>query len=463
VPHRWKVHLTVSTAVFVAALDLFIVNVAFPDLARDFAGASLGDLSWVLNAYTIVFAALLVPAGRLADRTGRKRAFLAGLALFGAGSMLCAAAPTVETLVAARVVQAAGAAVLLPTSLGLMLPEFPPAQRPVAIAAWATVSGVAAAAGPPLGGLLVDIGWRWIFVVNLPVVLVALAVGGRLLRESRDAAQARPDWAGTLLLIAGVGGVAFALVRSEAWGLGDGRTLATLAAAAGVLALFADRSRRHPAPVVDPELLRISPLAAANAATLLFFVPFAAMLVGTVWLATAVWGESVLHAGLMLAPGPLMATLLSLPGSRLAARHGPAAVAALGALLFAAGFGWWLLFVEATPSYAGGLLPGLVIGGGGVGLALPTLAAAATAALPPGRFATGAGIHQMSRQLGTVLGVALFVAVLGAPAAADRLAAIEGTWVLMGALSLVAGAAALAVGRAAPEAAPAVAVAGTEA
>src|SRR5690348_84827 len=192
--HKWRVLIVVSTAVFMASLDLFIVNIAFPAIERDFGGTSLAGLSWILNAYAIVFAALLVPAGRSADRLGRRRSFLAGLALFTFASALCAAAPSVPLLVAARVVQAVGAAAVFPTSLALVLPEFPPDERRTAVAAWAAVGAVAAAAGPPLGGLLVQASWELVFLVNVPIGLVLLVVAARVLREQReDAGAPRPD------------------------------------------------------------------------------------------------------------------------------------------------------------------------------------------------------------------------------------------------------------------------------
>src|SRR5919205_1721251 len=182
--HKWRVLIVVSTAVFMASLDVFIVNVAFPDIEADFGGTSLASLSWILNAYAIVFAALLVPAGRTADRLGRKRSFIAGLTLFTAASALCAAAPNVELLVAARVLQAVGAASVFPTSVALLLPEFPAEERRKAVSIWAAVGAVAAAAGPPIGGLLVQAGWELVFLVNVPIGIVLLFAAARILRET---------------------------------------------------------------------------------------------------------------------------------------------------------------------------------------------------------------------------------------------------------------------------------------
>src|SRR5688500_3141911 len=177
---RWKVLIVTAVAVFMGFLDVTIVNVAFPDIESTFGGTSRADLSWILNAYNIVFAALLVPAGRIADQVGRKRLFIVGVWLFVIASVLCAVAPSVGLLIAARVPQAVGAAILAPTSLALLLPEFPAAERATATAIWGATGAIAAAAGPSLGGLLVDgIGWRAVFIVNLPIGLAALVPARR--------------------------------------------------------------------------------------------------------------------------------------------------------------------------------------------------------------------------------------------------------------------------------------------
>src|SRR5215213_5648873 len=405
---RWQVLTLVSVATFVASLDLFIVNIAFPDIRADLGGGSVGELSWVLNAYAIVFAALLVPAGRLADRAGRRRGFLGGLAVFVAGSVLCGLAPSVTTLVAARVVQATGAAFLMPTSLALLLPEFEPRERPAAIGIWAGVGAAAAAAGPPLGGLLVQADWRLVFLVNLPVGAWALWRGARLLTETRDATeQGRPDWLGTALLAAGVGALALGIVQAPEWGWADARTLAALAGAVAALALFAWRCARHPSPVVDPAMLRVRSFAMANVAAILFSAAFGAMLLSNVLFMTGVWQESILRAGLQLAPGPALAAITAVVSSRYTDRVGQRRLIGLGCTLFAGGMALVLLLADTTPDWAGDLLPGLVLTGIGVGFALPSLNSAAAASLPAARFATGAAVLTMSRQIGIALGVAV--------------------------------------------------------
>jgi EmrB/QacA subfamily drug resistance transporter len=425
---RGRVAAIVSVGVFVASLDLFIVNIAFPDLQRDFGGTSLATLSWVLNAYGIVFAALLVPAGRWADRVGRKRAFLGGLAVFTAASAACAASPTVGVLIAARAVQAAGAALLMPASLGLLLPEFPAEKRGLALGLWAAVGGTAAAAGPLVGGVLVELSWRWVFLVNVPVGIAAMVAGARVLTEVRESGGARPDAAGAVLLTGAVGTLVAAIVQGPAWGWGSTRVVALFAAAALLLAVFIWQSARHPAPIIEPELLRVRAFAAANVAGVLFFVGFAAMLLGSVLFLTEVWHQSVLDAGLKIAPGPAAAALFAVPGGILGHRIGPRAVGVAGTLLFALGGVFWASRVGPEVHYAADFLPGMLIGGAGVGLVNPSLAGAATAQLPPARLATGSAILTMSRQLGSALGVALFVAVLGTPGPADALGAFDDVW-----------------------------------
>ena len=229
----------VCAGVILASLDLFIVNVALPDIARDFGHASLGELSWVLNGYAIVYASLLVFFGRLADRHRRNYGFLLGVAIFTAASAACAAATSVPMLVAFRLVQAAGAALLTPTSLGLVLASYPAERRGGAVRTWTAIGGLAAALGPVVGGLLVTVSWRWVFLVNVPIGVAALVVGWLKLPDVPGHPVPRPDALGAVLVTAGVGALTFGLVQGSTWGWGSAGTVAALAASVILLGLFA--------------------------------------------------------------------------------------------------------------------------------------------------------------------------------------------------------------------------------
>ena len=463
---RWKVLLVTSVAVFMGFLDVTIVNIAFPDIEASFPGTSLAGLSWILNAYNIVFAALLVPAGRLSDRLGRRRMFFVGVSTFLAASVVCGLAPSVEVLVAARVVQAAGAAILVPTSLALLLPEFPLEQRATATALWGAAGGIAAATGPALGGVLVAAtSWRSVFFVNLAIGLPALIPARRLLRESREPNPGPlTDILGIVLLVAGVGLLSLGIVKGQDWGWGSAPVVASIVASALVLAAFAARSARHPAPVIELGLLRVRSFAVANAGVFLFALGFYAVLLANILFLTSVWGWSVLRAGIAVTPGPLMAALSATAGGRLADRYGQRVVALPGGLLFAAGCLVFATRTGATPHYVSEFLPATLLTGTGVGLSFAAWGSAAVAELPPSRFATGSAISATSRQIGAVLGIAVLVAVIGTPRPEDAVSTFHTAWVLMALPATAAGLMALALGRVRarnPEAA--VALAGAEA
>jgi EmrB/QacA subfamily drug resistance transporter len=441
---RWQVLLVVVVGVFMAGLDVFIVNIAFPQIHRDFPHSSLGALSWILSSYTIVFAAFLVAAGRWSDAVGRKRAFLLGVGLFVAASAACAAAPSVSFLVGARALQGLGAALLMPASLGLLLPEFPPEKRHIAIGVWAAVGGIAAAAGPPLGGLLVQAGWRWVFVVNVPIGIAGILAGRRVLREVRHPDTARPDLLGATLLTAGVATLVVAIVKGGDWGWASTSTLGLLGLATLLIVLVARRIVHHPAPIVEPAMLRVRAFSAATIGSLLFFLAFSAMLLASVLFLTGIWHEPILTAGLMIFPGPAMAALTAVPGARLGSRFGPGRIGALGTLLFALGGVWWIARLGAESHFAPDYLPGMLIGGIGVGLVIPSLTGAVAATLPPARLATGIAVQTTGRQLGSALGFAILIAVLGTPRTAQD---FTGAWELMLLISLLAGVALAGVGR----------------
>lgn len=442
---HWQVLVVVTAGAFLANLDLFIVNIAFPAIHADFPDVSLSGLSWVLNGYAIVFAALLVPAGRFADRLGRKRMFLWGMGTFLAASVLCAAAPSVTVLVAARVLQATGAAIMIPTSLALLLPEFAPNRRRAAIGLWTAGAAMAATLGPVIGGLLVAVSWRWVFLVNVPVGCMTLIAGAIILRESRDAAPGpRPDLLGALVLCLGVGALALGIVKGGSWGWISPQFAATAAVAALAAIVFVARSARHPAPVIELALLRVRATRAANISVFVFSMGFFPLLLASVLFFTEVWHYSVVQAGVAIAPGPLMVALLSWPAGAIAGRRGPRVVAIPGVLLFAASCAWWAATAGASPDYLGEMLVPMIMVGIGVALTFPVLAGAAVADLPESRAATGSAIFNMARQIGGVTGVAVLVALLGS--STSMLDGVRSGWVFMAGAALCAGAPLLTLG-----------------
>lgn len=401
-------------AAFMAMLDVFVVNVAFTDIGNSFAGSSLSNLSWVLNAYTIVYAALLIPAGRLADRHGRKAGFLTGLTVFTLASVACAAAPSLWWLVAFRVLQAAGAAALTPTSLGLLLTALPAERRAGAVKVWAITSSFAAAIGPVVGGALVQLSWQWVFLINLPVGILAFAAALRLVPDSRDESVTRiPDLLGAAVLAVAIGAVALGLVKGDEWTWTSATTLSAFAVAILGTVFFVVRILRHPAPVMDPTLFRVPTFVWANATTLVFCTAFSAVFTSVVLWLENVAEFSTLGTGFAIVPGPLMVPIFAVVGQRLV-KHMPVGVlVALGNLLFCAGAVMLAVSASADVHYATQILPGWIIIGIGIGLALPNMIAAATTALPPTQAATGSAVVNTSRQLGYVLGVAILVAIIG--------------------------------------------------
>jgi EmrB/QacA subfamily drug resistance transporter len=431
-----------SLAVFMSSLDLFIVNLAFPYISRQYPGTSLSSLSWVLNAYTIVFAAVLVPAGRWADRIGRRRVFAAGLAGFTLGSVLCGLAPGVGLLIGARGIQAAGAGAMVPASLSLLLAAVPAQARAKAIGTWSALGALGAALGPVIGGSLVQVNWRWVFWVNVPVGLAAVVLAMRVVPESRDSAsRGRPDLVGAVLLAAAVGLVALALVKAPGWGWDSAGFIGLLGASVACGAGMVWRSRRHHSPVIELELLHSRTFSGAFAASVLYYAGFGAFVLSAVEFLTGVWHYSAVDAGLAIAPGPLMV----LPFARIVAPRlavvlgGAGRVAVIGCLVNALAQLFWLWRSQAAPAYVTHLLPAQLLGGAGVGLAIPSLLGAGSASLTPARFGTGSGILNMSRQIGTVLGVAGLVAVLSRISPADPVPAYRNGLVLVIAFFAAAG------------------------
>ncbi|QRX94754.1 MFS transporter [Streptomyces noursei] len=447
-PRRWLILAIASAAQFLAVLDLIAVTIAFPAIGQDFAPAPAAALSWVLNGYTVVLAALLVPAGRVADEAGRRRCFLVGMVLFGLASAACGAAPTLTLLIVARVVQGVAAAVLIPTSLSLALPAFPARERATAVGAWTAVSAVAASSGPVIGGLLAAVDWRLIFLINVPVVLLAVVAGVRLLPRSVRGPRQALDLPGTALVLVCVGALVTAFVEAPEWGYTAPATLAVLAAGvlAGVLGVRHVRRAEH--PVVHPALFRTPGFTPATLGLLGYFVAYGAMMLAASLLFTDVWHYPVRTAGLAMAPWPLTVLVVSAVSGRIVAAVGNRGTAVIGALCFVAAALWWSVLAgdgSGGTHYATRFLPGLILAGCGTGLYQPVMFAA-TGSLPSGQLSLGSGVLMVSRQAGTALGVAVLIAAMGGQQHPE-LGALRGGWIIAAVTSVGAAVAALALGR----------------
>lgn len=430
---------------FMAGLDLFIVNVAFDEIGRDFAGhadpPSLSDLSWILNAYAVVFAALLVPMGRLTDRYGRKSGFVAGLTVFVGASLACALSGDVWALAAFRGLQAVGAAAMTPASLGILLAALPLERRARAARLWAMTGAIAAAIGPAVGGVLVELSWHWAFLINLPIGAALIVAAIRYVPDVRHNEGAkRPDLTGAAILAVAIGALVLGLVKGNEWGWSSGGVLTSLAVSASGLAVFSWLTTHHPSPVIDPALLKIRTFVLANVATLLFHIGFGVtLLAGILWMQQT-WDYSAVRTGLGVAAGPVMVPITALLAQRYLPQVRAGLLVAIGCVTAAIAAAWMSISLSLEPAYATTFLPPWLVMGMAVGLTMPNLLASATSTLPPEQTSTGGGVVTMSRQIGMVLGVSLLVTIIGTGAQVTD--TFRAAWSLVAVASGLAGAAA---------------------
>lgn len=432
--HALRVLALGSFGVFVVFLDTTIVNVAFETISRGFH-TSTGHLAWVLNVYSLVFAAMLVPAGRLADIFGRKRVFLSGLIGFAVTSALCGLSPDAGVLIAGRALQAVFAALVVPSSIALVLRQFPPQRRAVAVGTWGAMGALAAATGPTVGALLVQYAsWRWVFLVNVPICAIVVFIGLRLLTESRDGNAARiPDPIEVLLVAALPGLLSFAIVEGPSLGWSSPWVLGAFVLAALLVPVFVLRAASSQRPVVDLALFRVPQYRRTNIATLLFSTAFYATILGNIIFLQTVWHYHVLTAALAATVTPLVTAVVARPAGALAGRIGHRRVLLIGTLTYAVGITGYATLVGPTLHWVATWLPGAIVSGIGLGMTLPVLGASATHSLRPDRYALGSAINSMCQQLGAVLGVSVFVAVVGPPTAATAYSAFHhGWWVIIG-------------------------------
>jgi len=399
---KWWPLVAVCAGAFMLLVDVTIVTVALPDMARELH-TTFQDLQWVIDLYALVLAALVLTVGAVADRLGRRRVYVIGLAVFALSSLTCGLARNVTVLIAARGVQGLGAAAMFATTMALISSSYSGRDRGVAFGAWGAVNGAAAAAGPIAGGLLTShFGWRWIFLVNLPVSVVAVALTFLVVRESTNPHPARVDVPGMVSFTAAAACLTYALIRG-AWG--SGLTVALLAVTVASLVAFVLAERRRPDPMLDLSLLRNAPFTALLVAgALLSAAAWASMTYESLWL-QSVLGLSPIKAGLVLLPASLAAFGVSAAIGRVLHVASPRLLVGVGLLVIAAGAlaqgvvragsGWWVV------------MPGLALVGVGAGLAMAPLSATAMAAVPGSRAGMAGGAVSTFRQLGYAFGIAV--------------------------------------------------------
>jgi EmrB/QacA subfamily drug resistance transporter len=425
-PRRWWALALLCGAFFMVILDSAIVIVALPSIETDL-GFSEQGLQWVLSAYAVTFAGLLLLGGRAADLLGRRRVFMVGLLFFTAASLLCGLAWSAGALIGARAFQGIGAAIMTPTALSIISTTFPEgSERNKALGAWGMMGGIGATAGWLIGGPLVDgPGWEWIFFINIPLGLAALALSPVLLRESRAALTRRSyDPAGALTITGALVLLVYAVVEAPEVGWGDAQTILLVAGSAVLLAAFALIESRHRAPLVPLRILRSRTLVGANLVMLLFgTVAFGMPFILTLY-AQQVLGYSALEFGLGTAVFAALAAVGSIVGQAIVLRVGFRAVAAAGMALIGAGS---LLLTQASVggSYFGDIFFGIIVYGPGIGLAFVTVSIAALAGVAERESGLASGLSNTAFQFGAALGVAI-VTTVAVSRSEDYLAANEG-------------------------------------
>ena len=427
--------LIASLATLATFLDTTVLFVAFPDINRTFVHASPAQMSWVLNAYTIMFGALLIPAGKLADRVGHRRVFLAGATAFTIASMACGLAPSVELLIGFRVVQAVGAAALIPSSLALVMHAFPHDRLPRAVAIWGAAGAVAGALGPTLGAAIVEgLGWRWVLFMNLPIGIFTIVAGARTLRESSDPTTRVPSLGGVVMVAGAAGLLSLGVVGSDELGWLSVRTLAVLGAGLVALTLFIAHQQRTEAPVLDLDLFRIPNFTWGNITMLVFGTAFAAMFLGSILFLTDVWRWSILQAGFGVAPGPVLVAVVAPQAGKLAGRIGQRPLLLAGGALFALSGVLRLAMLGPDVNYLRDYLPSMVLSGLAVACCFPQLTSVVAQALPANRIGIGGAALQSIRQFGGTFGVALTIALLGSSSRLNHpAAAFDSIWWLIAA------------------------------
>lgn len=410
----WRVFAIASIAIFMVSLDTTILYAGFNNILQSFPNSKATDLSWAMSGYSIVYAALLTPAGGIADKYGRKKIFMLGTLLFITASFACGTSPSVFWLIVARVFQSIGACLLSPAALALVLETFPKEKRMIAMGAWGAVGALAAALGPGIGSFIIDVGgWEWAFYINIPIGLICIWQSAKVLNESvQPSKKIRMDWLGMLQLIVGVGAITFGIVEMNT---GEWPTAALVGVIlAGILVLFSyiPWAKVNPEPLFDLSLFKNKTFLFANLAGITFAIAFSIMFFSFFFWMKEIWHYNQTLAGTAIMPGPLTVVPTAIMAGKIASKIGHRPLLIIGSFTYALSGLWYLLIPDANPNYLQDWLPGLFLSGMSIGLVMPSLSAAAVHSLPAKDYAVGSAINHAIRQIGTVIGVAITVLFL---------------------------------------------------
>ncbi len=439
VPSPWIAVGVTTLVFFLVVIDVTAVNVAFPSIRDDF-GVAESTLGWVISGYNVTVAALLLVAGRYADSLGRKRLFIPGVATFALGSMLCAVAPSAGALIAARLVQGVGGAIIAPTALAVVLPAFPPNQRSTVIGITGATGALGAVVGPALGAFLTDaFSWRAIFWINVPLSILVIALAPRVLQESKNPdATGKVDLLGVPIGAFAVGLVMFSIVRAESEGLADGVVVAAFVVGLSLVPVMIRRSARHPEPLIELDLFRRRSFASTNAGVAFYSMAFTSGFLANSLLLQELWGESLRTTGLALVPAPLFAAFISPVAGRWADRIGHRWILTVGTLMCAAGYLGYLVLLDEQATTWSRYVPISMISGLGVGATIATWASAGLADVPPGQFGTANATVRTTQQVFYALGISIIATILADVSIDPTLGQFRAAWVFVSLCYLLA-------------------------
>jgi len=412
--NAWIALAIVSLSLYMSVVDASAVNVAFPSVGADL-GTSRSTLSWMISAYTITTASLLLVAGHLADLRGRRLVFTVCLGLFVLGSAIAGIADSFEVLIVGRVVQGIGTAGVMPSSLALILPLFPTQRRATAIGIWGSMASAGAATGPTVGALLIDLSsWRAIFWINIPLGLVAIIMTLVRVPESKaENARSGLDPFGVPIATAGVALVMFAMVQAGDWGFLDERTLGLVAIGVACLPISVQRARKHPRPAIDLTLFKVRSYWPAVIVVIFFGVAFLSGFLTTTLYLQELWGYSVLKTGFALSPGPIVATFVGMYSGRLAERTGYKILVVIGTASMGVSYLFLAITAQAEPDYLSRYLVPTLLLGFGLGLSLANITGAAMSEIGQDRFALANATSRTLQQIAYAFGIAVMVTILG--------------------------------------------------